>query len=237
MGCGSSVGRVNVTDHLKESGDFVIEFISLNDVPKADIGSESDPFIKAYLSILVSNQLQRVGEMFKSCRRNDNKNPVLHCYHNFNLKPKKEFYLRIEVYDYDSKHFSNFLGDVNIPVEKLEENEDVLTFNLNLRSYGSQKLNPNFNIKLRRVFLKRKPPIKKTFFIVRHGESKWNHAQSNSNVAGLIHFDHGLTLRGVLQAQKLQKKWQHGNFSITSRLTYDCSLINFTYRAERKLRC
>lgn len=45
--------------------------------------------------------------------------------------------------------------------------------------------------------------IWKRVFYVRHGESKWNEAQRDRNIANMMRFDHPLTLAGVQQAQML----------------------------------
>lgn len=47
------------------------------------------------------------------------------------------------------------------------------------------------------------PKRKKRIFFVRHGESKWNEAQRDINIASMMRFDHPLTLVGVQQAQAL----------------------------------
>eukprot|EP00301_Raphidiophrys_heterophryoidea_P013057 c20399_g1_i1.p1 GENE.c20399_g1_i1~~c20399_g1_i1.p1 ORF type:complete len:461 (-),score=136.46 c20399_g1_i1:1402-2784(-) len=47
-------------------------------------------------------------------------------------------------------------------------------------------------------------PVKKTLYLVRHGESVWNKAQSDLNVVELVsHTDHPLHKHGVQQAQAL----------------------------------
>ena len=53
------------------------------------------------------------------------------------------------------------------------------------------------------------PPHRKTFFLIRHGESKWNEAQSKINIGGMIlDRDHGLTEQGMKQAAELNQRWQ-----------------------------
>ena len=65
-----------------------------------------------------------------------------------------------------------------------------------------------FTISLRRVFVNRPPPMQKTIFLVRHGESKWNKAQAKVNIGGLFNFDHALTEEGISQAVELNEKWK-----------------------------
>jgi bisphosphoglycerate-dependent phosphoglycerate mutase len=52
------------------------------------------------------------------------------------------------------------------------------------------------------------PPKRMTFFLVRHGESKWNEAQSKINITGMLDRDHGLTELGARQAIDLNKRWK-----------------------------
>jgi hypothetical protein len=67
----------------------------------------------------------------------------------------------------------------------------------------------------------------KTFFILRHGESKWNEAQSKINISGMLDRDHALTEEGIefvivlviifqfysflglKQAAELNLRWRH----------------------------
>ena len=53
----------------------------------------------------------------------------------------------------------------------------------------------------------------KRIFYVRHGESKWNEAQRDINIANMMRFDHPLTLVGVQQAQALGRTRRGGVFA------------------------
>jgi hypothetical protein len=66
----------------------------------------------------------------------------------------------------------------------------------------------NFSVKLRRAFLSGAPPRRKTFFLIRHGQSKWNLAQSRINIAGMLDKDHALTELGIRQSQQLNSRWR-----------------------------
>jgi hypothetical protein len=63
---------------------------------------------------------------------------------------------------------------------------------------GNPKKNPHFSVTLRRAFLHKAPPVQKTIFILRHGESKWNKAQKSGNMISLLDRDHALTEKGFL---------------------------------------
>merc|ERR1711871_1158165 len=51
-------------------------------------------------------------------------------------------------------------------------------------------------------------PVEKTFFLIRHGESKWNEAQGKGNVVGMImHHDPPLNVEGIEQALTFNNTW------------------------------
>lgn len=57
------------------------------------------------------------------------------------------------------------------------------------------------------VSLGREPPLRKTVFFVRHGQSVWNKAQKDLNVLAMVSaFDHPLNAVGRQQAEALQLK-------------------------------
>ncbi len=53
----------------------------------------------------------------------------------------------------------------------------------------------------------RPPPVRKTFFLIRHGESKWNQAQSALNIGGMLDHDHCLSRTGVEQCLDFNRRW------------------------------
>jgi hypothetical protein len=62
------------------------------------------------------------------------------------------------------------------------------------------------------VFVETAPPRRKTFFLIRHGQSKWNEAQAKMNIKGLLDYDHALTEVGINQARDLNQRWREYNF-------------------------
>lgn len=60
---------------------------------------------------------------------------------------------------------------------------------------------------------------RRTLFVIRHGESKWNAALANKNLGALMHFDHPLSMRGITQAKKMEDTWtadlKNQNISLT----------------------
>ena len=54
----------------------------------------------------------------------------------------------------------------------------------------------------------RPPPVRKTFFLIRHGESKWNEAQSALNLGGMLDHDHCLSRTGIEQCLDFNRRWR-----------------------------
>ena len=72
---------------------------------------------------------------------------------------------------------SSVVGFAHIPVSAFD-GERVLTMPLHIArgsyAHSCGKRYPNFCIQLRRAFTKSSPPVTRTVFLVRHGESRWN---------------------------------------------------------------
>ena len=183
------------SDELKvTSGHCVFEFVCLNGVPRADMMSESDPYIKADLLMDIADNTNSkksaksitngIGSSLKSMYRHDNKNPIFHCYHNFYCEPPPTAILCVEIFDYDTSRLSTLLGWRNIPISDFTD-EDLKTYTLLCSGHGSHENNIEFTLTIRRIFINKKPPFRKTFFMIRHGESKWNKAQNDKDLKGM----------------------------------------------------
>ena len=191
-------------DRQIEKGErFILEIIEANDVPRCDIFSPSDPFVQGYISVEENGKFYRMSEVFSTPIKADTDHPVWHCFHDLNCVPPCNSYLAINLYDSDFDDNAvlksrTLLGRVHIPISKLST-ESTLSERLKFHQHGNIQKNPNFNISLRRAFLHSPPPSRKTFFIIRHGESKWNRAEEKKDIPGLLAFDHPLTDKGIAQ--------------------------------------
>lgn len=92
---------------------------------------------------------------------------------------------------------------------------------------------------LRRVFINEAPPLYRTFFVIRHGESKWNEAQEKIHIAGMLNKDHPLTEDGINQALTLNARWKlatgsHGGLS--NKIGSDSQIIDCGRLNEEDLR-
>jgi phosphohistidine phosphatase SixA len=107
-----------------------------------------------------------------------------------------------------------------------------------------QGKNPNFSVTLRRVFTTAPAPLYRTFFLIRHGESKWNEAQSKINITGMLDRDHPLTEDGINQACALNARWRlaksqgktkYSEAAPNMRASMCSELIDFTKLGEDDL--
>jgi hypothetical protein len=181
---------------------FIIEFISATDIPCFDGKSKSDPFVQAYISQHVEKvdslnrrvfTLQRVSNLVQTPRRLDCTSVTWHCYRDFNVKPSTEAILTVEVYHHNKDVQKGVqLGKIDIPIGKLVDEEPqkfplfvvkvgfttfLVTFTARLHVLflfqgAIQSKNPNFSVTLRRAFITTAAPLYRTFFLIRHGESK-----------------------------------------------------------------
>jgi broad specificity phosphatase PhoE len=121
----------------------------------------------------------------------------------------------------DAAH--GMLGVVHIPLHELIDNNNDNNTNTNKKEHEFQTYYfnrnhhelshtqikyPNFSVKLRRLYQNSPPPRIKTFFMIRHGESKWNLAQEKGSISGMLHRDHSLTLTGANQAKGFNTAWR-----------------------------
>eukprot|EP00597_Dinobryon_sp_UTEXLB2267_P005767 CAMPEP_0170062002 /NCGR_PEP_ID=MMETSP0019_2-20121128/3381_1 /TAXON_ID=98059 /ORGANISM="Dinobryon sp., Strain UTEXLB2267" /LENGTH=219 /DNA_ID=CAMNT_0010268019 /DNA_START=128 /DNA_END=784 /DNA_ORIENTATION=+ len=99
------------------------------------------------------------------------------------------------------------LGRAEIRISDLDEEERFFPI---WPSESVCKTTPSsFAICVHCCFMNKQPPLMKTFFILRHGESKWNEAQSKINISGMLDRDHALTEEGLKQAAELNLRWRH----------------------------
>jgi hypothetical protein len=168
----------------------VLQILHATDVPKMDMLSESDPFVTLrclrqgkHVGVVCICYLFRLIEVLvsfcvliqlvKTLHCNDDPNPVFNSFHDLGFKPDfEQDQLEIKVYDFDHDGVEGNLI-IALRVElKMFATDKPQTISLATRE------NPQFSITMRRHWVDKSPPLRKTFFIVRHGESKWNEAQS-----------------------------------------------------------
>jgi len=239
-----SIGYVNNDDDIKH-GRFLIEFTSVCDIP---IPSENyilhtvDPYIRACITkdvILHStdddyNNIKNLTPYVYTNHLHGCSNiAIFNSYRDFAIIPPAGSYLYIELYHYkgsDKKNRSKqtekkkedlLLGSVTIPIINLLD-EKPFSIPFQFHKYGNSSKNPSFSIILRRLHIKTSPPLYKTIFLLRHGESKWNEAQEKKDIKNLLNRDHPLTSIGIQQAQDFNNKWRECESDMT-----DCFGLNW----------
>lgn len=164
---------------FNENTNLCFEFISAGDVPDADFLDESDVYIVAWLALPPSTHKgdliqreTRISRKIKTPVRDDNPHPFWGSFKDFKIDAPKDAILVVEVWDEDYSSSDDKIGVVRIPLSRFQGFEP-LTVKIDKYFIGNKKLNPNFSVTLRRV---QEPAqlSRKTLFLVRHGQSKWN---------------------------------------------------------------
>jgi hypothetical protein len=123
-----------------------------------------------------------------------------------NINDLNESHLTCETVDEDIAANDPLIGTIHIPIDQLKD-ESIKTYKFEFKKFCKRKGHPNFSLTLKRCFLYKNTVLYKTIYILRHGESKWNEAQTNRNLIGLVDFDHTLTPVGIDQARMFNVCW------------------------------
>eukprot|EP00041_Stephanoeca_diplocostata_P012619 m.211237 g.211237 ORF g.211237 m.211237 type:complete len:444 (-) comp19025_c0_seq1:489-1820(-) len=201
-------------------GKTVIEIVSGANMPKMDVVSGSDCY--ARVSIIVEGTVAKKGCIpkviehgGKTLARYNQTDPLWRSYKTFRTVPQNSDILRIEVIDADHVSRDDKIGEAWIPFSELKSVPlgDVYEKELNLihtkKTVGSG-LTPSVKVRLISITdAKDLVSEQRTFFLIRHGESKWNKAQSKRDVKGLVQqHDHELTSDGIKDAKDLNALWK-----------------------------
>lgn len=170
--------------------DVIIKVMSVVKVPKEHL-SDSDPYVKLSL---VSAEGGRVGISKQTIHFEKCENPVWNTFLNLRATSDR---LKVELWDYDHVTRNDKYGEIIVPMTELPF-DTPKTFPF--------KSNSEMAITLQRVS---QQPLKKTIYIMRHAESKWNAAQSKMDVQKMYQqVDHPLSDLGLSQAAKFNAKWK-----------------------------
>jgi hypothetical protein len=176
-------------------------------------------------------ELKQLSPFIITPKKLDSTSVTWNCYRDFRVNPPSDAMLTVDILhsNYDTSKPDLVLGSTHIPLKMIENGEMntlyfssqrvsqfrsfinlfySLFFLLFLHKQTDRKKNPKFSVTLQRVWIDQEPPKRKTFFLIRHGQSKWNLAQSKRNIGGMLDRDHGLTELGAQQAQMLNHRWK-----------------------------
>ena len=201
-------------------GEFVIYISHGTNLPNMDLGINGD-MSDCYAKI----QLQDAKGVpcspeFKTQVRQDTLNPTWNMYAAFPIQPLDTDIVLVTIMDHDDLSRDDFIGCLQITVAKLRQHsvakpgEFVLTMKTTV--HPQQKDQP-VTIALGTLQnneccnpLREQDScfeVEKEFWLIRHGESKWNEATDNKDVGGLMGYDHPLNKVGIEQALLFNGKW------------------------------
>eukprot|EP00048_Salpingoeca_helianthica_P000309 m.40751 g.40751 ORF g.40751 m.40751 type:complete len:503 (+) comp10390_c0_seq1:113-1621(+) len=205
---GAAAGRQQSTEHLTHARiHYVVEFVSAENVPRTDILSESDPFLRARIVLAAGGQA--CSPWVRTPVLWNNPQPVWRSFRDFGFIPNDdEHALRVELWDAENFKKNQLIGTAMVPVTSLSEGETkVFPVKLqpNIKPHPDR---PPATVTLRRIIPREE---EKVVFLIRHGESEWNAAVSDMALHKMLaQVDHPLNTVGVNQAQRLASLWhQH----------------------------
>jgi broad specificity phosphatase PhoE len=102
------------------------------------------------------------------------------------------------------------IGTCKITFAELKTRKNVtMDLKMNTSKHSRDGKNPSLSFRLVRHGGLPTSPVKKEIFIVRHGQSKWNVAKSETHVAHMLQqYDHELTTVGIQQAEQFNARWK-----------------------------
>jgi len=218
--------------------ELVIKVVRGSSIPSSDgvLGS-CDPYVKAWIQDHSNNKTDTQARRWPA--KYQTREPVWNSARSFGAANGNDV-LYIELWDQDSLSSDDLLGTATVPISKLSaEHQHPLV----VKIHGKKQFNLCWggakNVPSLHLALVREPallPIKKVLYIIRHGESVWNKAQSDLNVVELVtHTDHPLNEHGIQQAQGLAEKMQSSNHELNEKekqfMATDCILASPLTRA------
>ena len=106
-----------------------------------------------------------------------------------------EVTIEIEVFDKDTYTRDDRIGTAHVPFHLLERQRGkaITTRLVMAKGVSSERRMASVTVRLVSKAPVRTGPMKKTIFLVRHGESLWNEAQERKNLTGMVkQYDHEL---------------------------------------------
>jgi broad specificity phosphatase PhoE len=227
-GAGMALSSKSIANK-REQGEFVIFVGKCTNVPNLDTGSLSDCYAK--LQIVDQEGAPCSGE-FKTQVRKDSLHPTWNSFAAFACKPADTDILRVLLLDHDDLSKDDPIGHCSIPVSDLRKHsvKNPADFVLEMDT-KVKPAKPNEPVtitigalqNLESCMPNRKKDeaftIEKEFWLIRHGESKWNEATEHTNVGGLLGYDHPLSTVGIEQALTFNGKWKKANEGAKSDMT------------------
>lgn len=207
-------------------GLTVIEILQINNLPNMDIGSLTDPYVILSFRSYHQKKARLNGIELTTQTKNNNLNPIFNSFEEFPFIPNSNDFFSMKILDHDVTSNDDKIGKVMIKMSELLSFQQI-TIQLKMHTRKS-KNGQQTTITIRLVYCGLRPVenIKKTIFLIRHGESKWNISQSEKNLKGMVQqYDHELTETGLQQAISFQQRWKSTSTSSDERVIEDYQLF------------
>eukprot|EP00929_Paragymnodinium_shiwhaense_P116702 TRINITY_DN8652_c0_g1_i1.p1 TRINITY_DN8652_c0_g1~~TRINITY_DN8652_c0_g1_i1.p1 ORF type:complete len:539 (-),score=117.40 TRINITY_DN8652_c0_g1_i1:97-1713(-) len=196
----------------------IIELISVKNAPKMDTLSESDPFVIMWVEDQDGPLCKRRHFPYRLNSHSpvwDTKRMLGH-----DLSAQHGGHLVLRILDFDDGLTTTLMGqdvigDVRIPLSEIAAAKgNPITRKVSLTEEAQEALEQvprdgpcEISIRIWKQPDFKSWPTSKWIFFVRHGESKWNQAEKNHDVVGLLEtVDHSLSCTGLEQASNLAAK-------------------------------
>jgi broad specificity phosphatase PhoE len=209
------MGNVPFAAEERPLGLSVIEIVRVNNLPNMDVGSLTDAYLILSFRSCNNPQARINGIELKTQTKNNNLNPVFHSFEEFPFIPQENDLLSIKVLDHDVTSHDDKVGKASILMSELLSKKQI-TIPLAMQTRVKAGNDGITSVTIRLVYSGPRPleSIKKTIFLIRHGESKWNISQSENNLKGMVRqYDHELTETGLQQASLFNQRWK---FALTT---------------------
>ena len=224
----SNVGMALSTGQIaskRSPGEFVVWVGAGTNLPNMDESLRRKDLSDCYAKLQVKdiNGVPCSGEFVTQVRK-DTLNPTWNTYAAFPIQPLPDDVVFVTILDHDDLTRDDYIGHLEIPVNELQKFsvakpcDFVLTMkthikptNINEPSTVSLGVMQNSECCNPQRGKNESFSVEKEFWLIRHGESKWNEATEQHSVGGLMGNDHPLNSTGIDQALNFHNVWTTKN--------------------------
>eukprot|EP00756_Hemistasia_phaeocysticola_P052058 Hpha_TRINITY_DN27253_c0_g1::TRINITY_DN27253_c0_g1_i1::g.140771::m.140771 len=179
--------------HRPHIRPLIVLLHSARRIPKFDLMSESDPYVKAWGEL----EGKRVTPVVRWATHQNEPNPVWNVPRDLGIVSGYDS-LCLELWDEDFAN-DDFIGSLKIPFDEIDPEMGMREVELPVKKRKDVK------VPMQLSFLPKPRSFKRVFF-VRHGESVWNKAQRDRDVRAMLgSVNHRLNETGRNQAFELSK--------------------------------
>eukprot|EP00658_Telonema_sp_P-2_P006315 TRINITY_DN1240_c0_g1_i4.p1 TRINITY_DN1240_c0_g1~~TRINITY_DN1240_c0_g1_i4.p1 ORF type:complete len:468 (+),score=98.23 TRINITY_DN1240_c0_g1_i4:172-1575(+) len=204
---GCTDGDLNgLEDHPLGHGSYVVEVVEARNLPRED---HCDPFAKFWIEDAHDGLIK--GERCRTLTRRGTLRPVWRSVRQLAVTPDPSDILEVELWDLATMGSDGPLGVARILVGEIDVKPRWFDLLPAEAASAEEALAPGSLASPMQVSLRcipGDPPVRKTIFLIRHGESVWNEAQKNGALTDMLAYDHPLNQTGIAQAKALNRSWK-----------------------------